>query len=282
LARELPFLQRNRRRLRVYAGRALRSGLLPAPRHRSLFLHMPKCGGTSVSEAMYATLPARARLGVIDAVSTRRAAAIISAGRDDKTLCHEDLPQGAAVFALREKLLLTHMAWDTWLIHGHVLYSQAAEDHFADRYKYVTLLRDPVARMISNYKMAHRAGVIEQDFDSYLDSPAAVSQAQVYLRYLSGQTVVPEAGVAAALALSKARLDRFAVVGFLDDLPGFVAAYRDVFGVGLRIGRFNAAPTSGGPDLNPDQMARVKALTAPDQAIYDHARAAGAQSARRP
>ena len=74
MARNLPFLERTRRRLRVYSGRALRGTLLAGPRHNCLFMHMPKCGGTSISEAMYATVPFGGGVAVIDAVSTRIAA----------------------------------------------------------------------------------------------------------------------------------------------------------------------------------------------------------------
>lgn len=272
VARNLPLIARTLRRARVYGGRAMRTLLASPPRHRSVFLHMPKCGGTSISEAMYATVPFASRVAVIDAVSTRRAAAMLAFGQDDPRLCHEDLPDGARVFDLREAMLLQHMAWDSWLIHGHVLYSARAEAHFAERYKYVTLLRDPVARMISNMRMAQRAGIVGQDIDSYLDSPVAVSHAQVYLRYLSGLNVVPLQDVQANIALAKARLARFAVIGFLDDLQGFQAKYRQVFGVSLSIGRYNEG-SGGAPDLTPPQMHRMSALCAPDQEIYAAARA---------
>jgi Sulfotransferase family len=268
LARNLPFLERNIRRARLYSGRIIRSSVLPAPRHPCLFMHMPKCGGTSISEAMYATVPLGRGVAVIDAVSTRRAAAIYEFGRDEPLLCHEDQPHGDKVFDLRERLMLQQMAWGAWLIHGHVLFSDRADAQFGQKFRYVTLLRDPVDRMISNYRMAVNAGVVPEGLDTYLDTPVARSHAQVYLRYLSGQTVVPDADVPAKLALAQSRLARFAVVGFLDDLPAFQQRYLSVFGVPLRIKTYNQGKGTK-PSLTASQMDKITALTAPDQAIFD-------------
>ena len=267
LARNLPFLERNIRRARLYSGRIFRSSVLPAPRYPCLFMHMPKCGGTSIAEAMYATVPLGRGVAVIDAVSTRRAAAIYEFGRDEPTLCHEDQPHGDKVFDLRERLMLQQMAWGAWLIHGHVLYSEKADAHFGQKFRYVTLLRDPVERMISNYRMAVNAGVVPEGLDAYLDTPVARSHAQVYLRYLSGQTVVPDADIPAKLALAQSRLARFAVVGFLDDLPAFKQRYLSVFGVPLRIKSYNQGKGTK-PTLTAGQTDKIASLTAPDQAIY--------------
>jgi hypothetical protein len=271
VAREAPFKERTLRRLAIGSGRALH--LLPgaAPRHRSVFLHMPKCGGTSLSEAMYATVPLSARIGVIDATSTRRAAALLRFGRDDARLCHEDLDHGQLVFDLREALLLQHMAWDTLLIHGHLFWSETAWTHFGGAYKFVTLLRDPVARTISNFRMAQRRGVIAGDLDSWLQGPVARQQARAYLRYLAGRNDISDNDVEAAVALAKTRLQHFALVGFLDRTDEFLHRYRALFGVRLRLPRLNAAPDRQ-PELSADQLRRLTTLCAPDIALFDHAR----------
>jgi hypothetical protein len=270
LARNLPFFERNLRRARVYGGRLLRSGILPPPRHPCVFMHMPKCGGTSISEAMYGTVPLGKGVAVIDAQSTRRTAAILNFDRDEPLLCHEDLAHGDKVFDLRERLMLQQMAWGSWLIHGHILYSQKADSHFGNRYRYVTLLRDPVQRMISNYRMSVNAGVVPEGLDAYLQTPVARSHAQVYLRYLSGQTVIPDNEVAEKLTLAQSRLSRFAVVGFLDNLPDFQRRYLSVFGVPLRIKTYNQGKGEK-PSLTTGQMDQITALCAADIAIYQTA-----------
>ena len=274
MARKAPFRERLNRRFSIVQGRARRTLPGGGPSRRSLFLHMPKCGGTSLSEAMYATVPFSERIGVIDAVATRRAAAILNFNEDDGRKCHEDLDHGQMTFDLREGMLLQHMAWDTMLIHGHVLWSERAERHFGDRYDVVTLLRDPVARMVSNFRMTQRAGIVGDDLDAYLEGPVARRHAQVYLRYLAGRNDIAGDEVADALDLARDRLNRVALVGFLDRMDDFVAAYRARFGVRLSPARLNAAPAKA-PGYTEAQMARIRELCAPDIALHEHARARG-------
>ena len=271
MARNLTFLERNLRRTRLYGGRICRSCVLPAPRHPCLFLHMPKCGGTSISEAMYATIPLGRGVAVIDAVSTRRAAAILEFGRDEPLLCHEDRPNGDKVFDLRERILLQHMAWGSQLIHGHVLYSPKAETHFGSIYKYVTILRNPVERMISNFRMATKAGIVTEHFDRYLETPIARSHAQVYLRYLSGQNIVSDDEIPEKLELALSRLKQFAVIGFLDNLAIFQLNYRKIFDVSLRIRSYNQSDGEK-PTLSPKQTQAIHKLTRPDQQIFEFAK----------
>ncbi len=278
MARKAPFRERMQRRVAIAGGRAARTRPGGGPRHRSVFLHMPKCGGTSLSEAMYATVPLPERIGVIDAVSTRRAAAMLHFGENDLFRCHEDLEHGQLTFDLREGMLLQHMAWDTMLIHGHVFWSERAEQHFGETYRYVTLLREPVARAVSNFRMTQRAGVVTDDLDTYLDGPVARRHARVYLRYLTGRNDIADDDVPAALDLARSRLEKFAVVGFLDDIAGFMQAYRAMFGVTLRMPRLNAAPDAK-PAYTDEQMARMRTLCAPDIALYDHARTLFAKGA---
>ncbi len=271
MARQAPFQERVIRRMHIATGRARRTFPGAAPAYRSVFLHMPKCGGTSLSEAMYATIPFHERIGVIDAVSTRRAASMLHFGKDDGLSCHEDLQDGQMVFDLREGLLLQHMAWDTMLIHGHVFWSDRAARHFGDRYKYVTLLREPVARTISNFAMAQRAGVIAGDVAAYLESDIARRHARVYLRYLTGQNDIAETDLNDAVELAKDRLKRFALVGFLEQSDEFRRHYKTLFGVSLRLPQLNAAPDRK-PGLTDEQMHRVRALCAPDIALYEFAK----------
>ncbi len=271
MARKAPFTERLTRRLAILRGRSRRSLPGAAPNHKSVFVHMPKCGGTSLSEAMYATVPFNERIGVIDAVSTRSAAAMMHFDQHDRFLCHEDLEHGQHTFDLREAMMLQHMAWGTMLIHGHVFWSDKAQTHFGNSYKYVTLLRDPVARMVSNFRMTQRAGIVGEDVDEYLESPVARRHAQVYLRYLSGRNDIDAADTDRMVAMAKERLAGFALVGFLDDTESFFANYKKVFGVPLKMARLNSAPDKK-PPYSDSQMAKFKELCSPDLEIYDFAK----------
>lgn len=267
-----PRWDRTRRRARILAGRARRTALRDGLAHPCLFLHLPKCGGTSLAEALYATVPFHQRVGVIDAVSTRRAAAAARFGDADPLLCHEDLDEGAATFALREQILLTHKFWGTRLIHGHVLLTDRVRRHLPDTHRIVTILRHPVERAISNFRMAAAAGVVPADPDAWLRAPVGRRHATVNLRYLAGRATVAEDQEPACLAAALAGLDSLAIVGFLDRLPRFVADFADLFGPRLALRRANEAR---GPavDLSRDQRRRLEMLCGPDIDLHDRARA---------
>ena len=261
----------NQRRLATYARRVAqmpRGGL----RHRCFFMHVPKCGGTSVSEALYATVPMQRRVGVIDANATRRASAVWHAGRDEPFLYHDDLPTGTEVYAFREQLLLMHMAWDTELIHGHVLFSERAHAHYGKRYRYVTLLREPVERTLSNFLGSSRGGMIDADLDRYLDNEIFRTHGLSMLRYLSGSHPVAIDDERAALERAKSNLARFAVVGFLDDLDGFASRFANTFGRRPATGRrYNRAGVQH-PRLTPAQAGRMREVLAIELELWEHAR----------
>lgn len=256
------------RRTRLYASRGFRSATGRRLRHNCLFFHLPKCGGTSLAASLYGTVPLHQRIGVIDAVSTRRAASIQNFGVDDPVRCHEDLPNGHMTFALRETLMLTHMAWNTPLIHGHVLYSDKAASSFGGTYKTVTMMRDPIERTISNFRMAVRAGIVEDDLDRWLDSPVATSMAQVYLRYFSGQNVVPDRSIEASTKRAAQNLNKFALIGFLDKQREFGAAFADLFGPRLSMPHYNNASGSS-LILQKYQIKRLRNLCEPDEQLFE-------------
>jgi hypothetical protein len=265
-----PEWKQTQRRARLYAGRLRRMVAGKGISEPCVFLHLPKCGGTSLSEALYAAVPMQQRIGVIDALATRRAAALLQFGRDDVWLCHDDLENGWATFGLRDTLLLTHMCWDTRLIHGHLLYTDTMQRPPGLRYSVVTVMREPVSRALSNFRMAVQAGLCPPDPDAWLESLIGRNHATVNLRYLSGRSTVPAHEEPAALEKAMENLDHLALVGFLDALPKLVSDFADLFGPRLVLHRYNEAR---GPDitLTKPQRQRLEQLCAPDVALHERA-----------
>ncbi|MEE2692631.1 MAG: hypothetical protein VX640_13935 [Pseudomonadota bacterium] len=276
--RNLPFIERSVRRSRVYGGRLLRSVGRQPLRYNCCFHHIPKSGGTSLSEALHAVVPLNRHIGEVPANTTRRAASIFYSGLDDEIAFYDDGDRGAEVFSLREKMLLAFMANDCALVHGHILFSQKADRHFGERYKYVTMLRDPVSRVISNYRAAQRAGYVCDEFSVYLNTRIGRAHATHNLRYFSGRAFVEEADAAAALIEAKAAIDRFAVIGFVDAMDDFVSRFEEVFGARLSIGRYNVGK-SAPPEIAADERRRLEALCAADIELHEYAMAAMARGA---
>ena len=263
--------RQNTRRSKIYSGRIRRSIFGSGLRHPCIFLHLPKCGGTSLSEALYATVPMHKRVGVIDAISTRRAASILEFGVDDAWKCHDDLEYGDRAFDLRERLLITHCCWDSQLVHGHVLMSDRMRTHCQGRYKLLTIMRDPIARTISNYRMAVTAGIADPDPDVWLSSPIARAHSTTYLRYLSGFHSVEPEQEAACLERALSAIELFSLIGFLDDIQTFARDFEDVFGANLALHTYNKAKGAE-VRFTDAQMAKLYDMCSADRAIYERAR----------
>lgn len=270
--RKLPFIERNTRRSRVYGGRLI-SALSNRPlKHNCCFYHIPKSGGTSLSEALHAIVPVYRHIGEVPANTTRRAASIMHTNIDDEKAFYDDGEKGEDVFRLREAMLLSFMANDVALTHGHVLFSHKADRHFGSRYKYITMLRDPADRVISNYRAARNAGYVSENFSEYLAGRIGRAHALHNLRYFSGRAQIPKEDIPNALKQAKEVINKFAVIGFVDAMDDFIARFEAVFGARLSIGRYNIGKTPA-LEISAEDKQRLDALCAPDRALHEYARA---------
>lgn len=237
---------------------------------RIVFHHVPKCGGTSVGRAIRrAYLLSQA---TVTPVASERAFDLARASRDALA--------GLDVSHLREMMLLYHLASDRRCIAAHVPFSDVAFDAFNDRYRFLTVLRDPIERFVSNVAWSRRKGAffrIDEPLEAFLGTERARKLGATYARYFCGTP----GGRREAWSVDRAigNLRRMDGVGFLDDLAGFRDTLFEATGHRFRIGHENEAP----PD--PERAAlldgplgrRIAALCAPDLEIW-----AAVQSLRRP
>ena len=259
-----------KRRFRIYAGRISNMVLRRGIKQKCLFLHLPKCGGTSLSEALYATVPMHKHIGVIDAISSRRAASIMDHNKDCILQTHEDLDGAASTFALREQMMIAYMCAEYQLIHGHVFFSDKMWEHFGQAYKIVTVMRDPVKRALSNFRMNVANGVHSADADEWLDGVQGRNHASVNLRYLSGQADIKAGDEKVLLPKAMEALDKVALVGILEEMDVFLDRFEEMFGARPKMHRYNLAKGER-LELSDSQMARLRELCAPDIALYDAA-----------
>lgn len=258
------------RRSRTYSRRALAtiSGDLKRP---CFFMHIPKCGGTSLSEALNALVPLHRRIGLVDANSTRRAIGILEADTDSNLIRHDDLISGDTVHKLREQMLLTHMAWSTPMIYGHIPFSQKAWKHFGDKYAFVTMLREPIARTISSFGHSSYNGLISQDFDAYLKGPVLRTHGLSFLRYFSGRHWIDKSEEAEVLEIAKSNMDKFSVIGFLNDVPSFEKKFKSVIGRAPHLYHYNEK-RSPPPQLTQMQRETLSEVLSTEMALWDYAR----------
>ncbi len=270
--RKLPFIEKNTRRLKVYGPRVLRMLTKGGLKQRCCFMHVPKSGGSSVNEALHALAPFDRHIMTTPAIPTRRAMAISLRGMDDENAIHEDGPNSAPLFAFREQMMLTGMAHDDILIHGHFLFSPKGHEAFPE-YRWITMLRDPIERVISNFKDARRAGFYSGTMDEYIGSGIARRHGQLNLRYFSGTPEVPEGAEAEVLSRALSNLDKFAVIGFLDRIDLFKKDFGEIFGVEPRIAHYNVGMKMQ-VDLTASQRRALERFCGPDYEIFEAARKA--------
>ncbi|MGY8961280.1 MAG: sulfotransferase family 2 domain-containing protein [Alphaproteobacteria bacterium] len=233
--------------------------------NRVVFHHVPKCGGTSVGRAI------RKRFLLSQATvlpdPTYNVEALLDPAADHGALM-------VRADELRERMFLYHLAAGVDCVSAHVRFSEPAWDTYRDQIKFVTILREPVARFISHYRWSHGRpeghAHIPEDFPTFLESPMAEQLGAFYVSFFSGLPADADMTTVEALARAKANLDKFDVIGFLDRLDDFQSAFKREVGVRIRVGHENRA-TAKAVTMEPTLAAKIDAITGPDQALFAHA-----------
>jgi hypothetical protein len=234
---------------------------------RFVFHHVPKCGGTSVARALrkrYLT----SQTTVKPEPSFRAFQAFT--GRDDTERMLLDVND------LRKQMMLYLLYDDIRCISLHVPFSGIAYENFHDRYKFITILREPVSRFLSHYNWSSRKidahAQIDMDFDSFLGSERALRLGAEIVETFADVPTHADTRSPDAIARAVSNLNRMDIVGRLDDLAGFGAALKRELGIRIKIGHENKGPKSGGGvsyrDLNGPQKRQLEDICAPDIAVW--------------
>lgn len=240
-----------------------------------MFVHVPKCGGTSIKTAL-AEFYRPERIAYLDNRASKLAAD----------------HYGAPLHRFREHLLRYELerTGGRRLIMGHYSVDQATLETYADRWNFITVLRDPIARLVSHYfhnlhtesPFANKVSLTE-----FLDSKRGENSANLYARFLGRDFSDPSMKIAPeSIDRAKGALERMAVIGILEDLPKFVADFETAFRAPLDIPHLNRAKT-GGPtkDAFSEELERARPrleeLCAADNEIYAYGKELAAKRAPR-
>ena len=183
-----------------------------------LFVHVPKCGGTSLDALIKKHI--RFNRFRIDASASFR-----TAERIDEEV--ENV----------RNVLLNYAVYQGYkYITGHC-YMHNPEQF--DEFKIITVLRDPVMRFVSHYlynryktHSAHDA--INLDFEDFLNSDLATNYGDLYCRYFSANRTVTE---------SISTLKKFSYVGILENLTPITSYISEELKVSGKIKKQNKNPT---------------------------------------
>jgi hypothetical protein len=160
-----------------------------------------------------------------------------------------------------------------------VRFSPRGYDLFHDRYRFITILREPVSRYISHYFWdfdgPEEWARIRVGIDDFVESEQGRHYALLFGENYSGLPADADFGSAQAVEAAKRNLDKFAAVGFLDDMAGFKRRLKDVLGISLNIRHENKGKVKDQTKkrvVTPEVRRRIEQLCAPDIEIYEYAR----------
>ncbi len=229
-----------------------------------VFLHVMKCGGTSVRDGV-AKGVAGYRFGPevfeLDGEIAKRAAA----GRDPDNWRFRDALLAYLIMAQHPQVVLGHFRYrDRYEpLHG--------EAHF------VTVLRDPVERVVSLYKYRKFKDTVDvpvsMSFEDFIASPRWAKEGHAYVDIFRGRDDL-DSRSQEAIDAAVTNLRRFAVVGFTDRLDDFAESVGRLVEREVTIPLMNTSPAPAEANgISADVLARAREVCAPDIAVFEQLRA---------
>jgi len=208
-----------------------------------VFLHLPKCGGTSVASGLQRALGAGPE-GFIDPVQTREWA--------QRDLPDADRAEGSArLFRLRLTLLREYADRGHPLIFGHFPLDEHLFSERRTEYRWLTVLRGPAQRVLSHFKYgvltrkpsaATSVTAVKKQWQSFLGSDYFHFHANLYAYYLGGHAVGFDPDRLNEMrSHAKANLRKFDVYGCLDDLPDVAKDFQSITGFDVEFCRLNSS-----------------------------------------
>jgi hypothetical protein len=238
-----------------------------------VYVHVPKCAGSSVERALRSKYRLSRKL--IDSEASFSAAAKELGVSPDDDNRHSILQKASE---MRRNLLHYYLAKGVKCITGHAPLGGNTIASYSEAYDFATVLRDPEQRFHShlayNLNGGGGHGAINEEIDSFLERPRAVTMGALYVKYFSGLPMNDDFSTRAAIEASQKALEKMAVVGFVDAMDDFADDLTCLTGSQISIGLHNPTEKNRKQalQLNDAQKARIKLLVAPDREIYDWAR----------
>lgn len=201
--------------------------------HRKIaFIHVPKCGGLSINNALlrqcgFWNRLRRKGIGRIFAAETKKGSEILN------------IP-----LQKYRREVLTYYLCNPYMfyVNGHVSVSDKIMDTFSKEWNFITLLRDPVDRWYSeyNYNRYKGFGHFQTDLElaKYVDSERGVECANTYINHFAGDYSNKKDG----LSKAKRNLKKFMVVGFLDNMKDFENKMKSTLNIELKVPHKNENP----------------------------------------
>ena len=228
---------------------------------RICFVHVPKCGGVSFNTAI------RKVIGV-GRYSYRNFTLNAS-----KTQKHAT-KHGLDVLEYRESLLVEKLKTSRIrFAGGHFRCSDTTRNQFENEWAFVTILRDPVKRWISQFfynkhkKSSHAK--VEMSLDEYLKSDIGQDAGADYVKFLNSSYT----GEKDQISRTIQNLEKFNVVAILENQQNLLNQFETLLGQPLPLTKRNSNPLPRkeiSRQVTDHHLEQIYKICAPDMEVYNH------------
>ena len=180
------------------------------------------------------------------------------------------------IMGFREDILLYSMSNNDYqYIAGHFRYSDKVYKEFGHDWNFITVLRHPVKKWISQYffnrSKEDNHFSIDSDLESFVDSEAGRKLGSDYVQKLTDKSLGLDPTSEDAISTAAANLSKFSLVGFLKDINGFTQDYKNLFDVNLKIENKNSNPVSKSQQksqISNQTRKKIEEICKPDITLY--------------
>jgi hypothetical protein len=234
------------------------------------FLHIPKCGGTSMVNAISNSLE-KNRLGLIKGKGNNP---VFFVNPRTSRRCAKLL--GDDPLEYRKRILAYNMSINHCkFIYGHFSYSEKIFQEFGKEWNFITILRNPVSQWFSYYFYETRENAdrrITSDLKSFIESERARLMGNSYVRRLTEGISPTNASSDEGVKQAIENLNKFALVGILEKMDIFARDYQSLFGTKLVIEHSNKNPVSKfqqKEQITDEIRQRVEEICQPNIRVYE-------------